>query len=341
MRRALILTLLPIGALAPAASAQSPEADPLPEPPRIRAGVFVAGVEVSNLTVPEARNGLRAAFAPAFGAPIVMQVGKRRFKLSRKAVGFRFDAAATARQALAAGVASPPAADGTLAPVAVAPFVSFRRPAITAWIRAARAAVKAAPVNASIGYSIRRIVRRSARPGRVLRTAGLRAAVERALADPAAQPLIRPGVRPVPAKIGMKELRKAYPTVLTIEQSTFTLRLFKRLALAKTYRVAVGMPAYPTPNGTFSITSKQVDPVWTAPNSPWAGELAGQSVAGGAVNNPLKARWMGLAGGVGIHGTGQDWSIGTRASHGCIRMTVPDVVDLFGRVPLGTPVFIG
>ena len=49
---------------------------------------------------------------------------------------------------------------------------------------------------------------------------------------------------------------------------------------------------------------------------------------------------MGVDGAVGIHGTGQPWSIGTRASHGCIRMTVPDVIDLFGRVPLGTPVLI-
>ncbi|HWT26223.1 MAG TPA: L,D-transpeptidase, partial [Solirubrobacteraceae bacterium] len=233
-----------------------------------------------------------------------------------------------------------PAADGTLPPVAVAPVVRFRRPAIAAWIRAARDAVRTAPVNASIGYSIRTIVRRHSRPGRALRTAGLRTAVERALADPAAPRLLRPGVRLVPAKVGWEDLPSAYPTVLTIEQSTFTLRLFKRLKLVKTYRVAVGQPAYPTPSGTFSITSKQVNPVWTAPNSPWAGELAGQSVAGGAANNPLKARWMGLAGGVGIHGTGQDWSIGTRASHGCIRMTVPDVVELFRRVPLGAPVFI-
>ena len=127
----------------------------------------------------------------------------------------------------------------------------------------------------------------------------------------------------MPAKVGWSDLRRVYKTVLTIEQRTFKLRLFKRLRHVKTYRVAVGQPAYPTPSGTFAVTSKQVNPVWTAPNSPWAGELAGTSVAGGAANNPLKARWMGLAGGVGIHGTGEPWSIGTRASHGCIRMTVP------------------
>jgi lipoprotein-anchoring transpeptidase ErfK/SrfK len=50
---------------------------------------------------------------------------------------------------------------------------------------------------------------------------------------------------------------------------------------------------------------------------------------------------MGLGGGVGIHGTGEDWSIGTRASHGCIRMHVPDVIALYNRTPLGTPVLIG
>jgi lipoprotein-anchoring transpeptidase ErfK/SrfK len=256
-------------------------------------------------------------------------------------VKFRFRAHRTAQQALAAGAASPPAADGTVAPVIVAPVVTFQRKAINKWIGGIRDAVQTAPQDATIAYSIRSIVRRGGRPGRKLRTAGLRAAVEQAFADPAAARLLRPGVRRVPAKVGRKDLPRAYPVVLTIEQSTFTLRLFKRLKLAKTYRVAVGLPEYPTPSGTFAITSKQVNPVWTAPNSPWAGELAGQSIAGGAADNPLKARWMGLAGGVGIHGTGQPWSIGTRASHGCIRMTVSDVVDLFSRVPMGAPVYIG
>ena len=118
------------------------------------------------------------------------------------------------------------------------------------------------------------------------------------------------------------------------------LRLFKKFRVIKRYGVAVGMPAYPTPSGLFTIQSKQVNPTWTAPNSPWAGEMAGQQIAGGAPNNPLRARWMGVAGAVGIHGTGQPWSIGSRASHGCIRMTVPDVIDLFTRVDVGTPVLI-
>ena len=129
--------------------------------------------------------------------------------------------------------------------------------------------------------------------------------------------------------------------MITIEQKTFKLRLFKHLKVVKTYKVAVGQPQYPTPRGRFSITSKQVNPVWSVPNSAWAGELAGTTVTGGTAANPLKARWMGLAGGVGIHGTGEDGSIGTRASHGCIRMHVSDVIALYKRVPIGTPVLIG
>jgi lipoprotein-anchoring transpeptidase ErfK/SrfK len=49
---------------------------------------------------------------------------------------------------------------------------------------------------------------------------------------------------------------------------------------------------------------------------------------------------MGITGSVGIHGTGDDASIGTRASHGCIRMHVPDVEELYDEVPVGSPIYI-
>ena len=69
-------------------------------------------------------------------------------------------------------------------------------------------------------------------------------------------------------------------------------------------------------------------------------ELAGKTTPGGAPSNPLRARWMGIVNGVGIHGTSEAGSIGSRASHGCIRMRVADVIDLYPRVPVGTPVLI-
>ncbi len=144
--------------------------------------------------------------------------------------------------------------------------------------------------------------------------------IKATLVDPLAVRQITAALETVVPKVRTRDLRKVYTKVITIDRSSFRLRLFKKLKFLKGYGVAVGLPDYPTPTGLFALQSKQVNPTWTAPNSPWAGEMAGQQVAGGAANNPLRARWMGVDGAVGIHGTGQPWSIGTRASHGCIRM---------------------
>ena len=68
---------------------------------------------------------------------------------------------------------------------------------------------------------------------------------------------------------------------------------------------------------------------------------AGDRRPGGTEENPLKARWMGITDGAGIHGTSEVTSLGTAASHGCVRMAVPDVDELYDQVPLGTPIYIG
>ena len=203
-------------------------------------------------------------------------------------------------------------------------------------------AVYLAPRDATIRITLRHIFRKRSRTGRSLSATTLRTMVEQTLAnpDPASSRIVRPARKVLKAKITADKLPRFYGTVVTIDRDNFKLRLFKRLKFSKSYGVAVGQPAYPTPTGRFQISNKQVNPAWTAPNSPWAGELAGTTTPGGSAANPLRARWMGIAGGVGIHGTSQEYSIGSRASHGCIRMRVADVIDLYPRVPVGTPVLI-
>ncbi len=108
--------------------------------------------------------------------------------------------------------------------------------------------------------------------------------------------------------------------------------------LVKVYSVAVGQPRYPTPTGHYRIISKVYHPTWSPPPSPWAEGL--EPVPPGP-GNPLGTRWMGLsAPHVGIHGTYNDGSIGTAASHGCIRMHIWDDEKLFELVYVGTPVDI-
>ena len=75
------------------------------------------------------------------------------------------------------------------------------------------------------------------------------------------------------------------------------------------------------------------------PDSDWAGKLAGKSIPPGP-DNPIKARWMGFYDGAGIHGTDAINSLGTAASHGCVRMAIKDVVDLYDRVDVGTSIHV-
>jgi lipoprotein-anchoring transpeptidase ErfK/SrfK len=146
--------------------------------------------------------------------------------------------------------------------------------------------------------------------------------------------------RPVHPRWTVANLGARYGTYLLVSRETFTLRLYKRLKLVKTYGIAVGMQGLDTPAGLYDINDKQINPSWHVPNSAWAGSLAGRIIPPGP-DDPIKARWMGFYNGAGIHGTSEDWSIGHAASHGCIRMHIWDVEDLYPRVPLGTPIYVG
>jgi lipoprotein-anchoring transpeptidase ErfK/SrfK len=136
------------------------------------------------------------------------------------------------------------------------------------------------------------------------------------------------------------EVAAEFPSYLTLDRATFTLRLWKHLKLAKTYTVAVGMEGLETPEGLYHIQEKEENPSWHVPNDAWAGSLAGQVIPPGP-EDPIKARWMGIFEGAGIHGTEETWSLGHAASHGCVRMSIPDVEELYDQVEVGTPIYIG
>jgi hypothetical protein len=299
---------------------------------RIKPGTKAGGLDVGSLTIPEAAVKLQQTYGPPLGRPLAVHVAGRRYGLTLAQSKLAFDTNLTAKRAYYTGNTHPNA-DVPLA-------ITWDRGVVRTLSEKIAREVYLAPRNARIRITLRHIYRRSAKTGRSLSTRTLQAAIEQTLVNPAAPRIVRPARKVLKAKISSKRLARAYPTVITIDRAHFKLRLFKRLKFSKSYGVAVGQPAYPTPTGLFSIGNKQVNPAWTAPNSPWAGELARTTTPGGSSANPLRARWMGITDGVGIHGTSQEWSIGSRASHGCIRMRVADVIDLYPRVPVGTPVLI-
>jgi lipoprotein-anchoring transpeptidase ErfK/SrfK len=321
MRRLIFLTLLSSLLIAAPAGAQLTH---------IRAGMSAAGVDLSGLTVPDATAKLDAELGPRLVPDLLIGVAGRPWVLKMADAKLKLDSDRTAKRALyaPAGVTQ------------VAPAISHSHLAVAAFVAAIAKQVGKPARDARIKITLRHIYRQRSRPGRGLDVAAATKAIDAAIDDPAAPRVLHQPLTRVRAKINANDLARVYNTVITIDKAQFRLRLFKGLKFRKSYGVAVGQPAYPTPSGRFAIQSKQVNPTWSVPNSPWAGELQGTTVEGGSAANPLKARWMGIANGVGIHGTGEDWSIGTRASHGCIRMHVADVIDLYNRVPIGTPVLI-
>src|SRR5438552_507722 len=118
--------------------------------------------------------------------------------------------------------------------------------------------------------------------------------------------------------------------------SAHKLRLFRALRLVRTYPVAVGRVGYATPPGLRHVLSKQRNPSWTAPNAPWAYPYQGQTFPPGDPRNPLREWFIALGDGIGIHGTSEEWSVGTSASHGCLRMHASDIDNLAPLVPIGT-----
>lgn len=312
-----------------------------PQEQRIAAGVSAGGVNLSGLTGAEAAARLRGALGAHLARPVALEVRGKVFRLTTQTAKFVFDADGTAAAALKVPAAAVRAGSRGTTPATDVPLaVTHSTTAVRTFLSTVGKQVASAPRNATLKITVKHMVTRRSVYGYRLDQFAAYKLVNKALDDTNATRKLRKKLSRIRAAVNTNDLAKRYATVLTVEKSTRTLRLFKGLKIRKRYKVAIGQPAYPTPEGLFSIQSKQVNPTWSVPNSPWAGELQGTTVQGGSAANPLKARWIGIVNGVGFHGTGDDASVGTAASHGCLRMHVSDVIDLYNRVPLGAPVLI-
>jgi lipoprotein-anchoring transpeptidase ErfK/SrfK len=139
-------------------------------------------------------------------------------------------------------------------------------------------------------------------------------------------------------RIDPRITRARYGPIIVIRRESKRLHFYRGIRLWKVLGVATGQSSYPTPIGHFSIVTMQRHPWWYPPDSDWA---KNEKPIPPGPGNPLGTRWMGLsAPGVGMHGTPDAASIGYSASHGCIRMRIPEAEWLFNRVGVGTPVFI-
>jgi L,D-transpeptidase ErfK/SrfK len=112
----------------------------------------------------------------------------------------------------------------------------------------------------------------------------------------------------------------------------------------ESFPIAVGKPGTETPTGSFHVEELVVDPDFTKYDRTVDPPRIVKRIPPGAKNNPLGKRWIGITHGptwtLGIHGTPQPELLGKAVSGGCIRMRNEDVVRIYERVELGTPVVV-
>jgi lipoprotein-anchoring transpeptidase ErfK/SrfK len=286
----------------------------------IAAGVRVGSVPVGGLLAVPAREALAAQLA----RPVTVGYEGRTTDVAPQKLGARLDVTS----AIAAALAATPGSRISV-PVRTTPAK------VNAVVAALAKTYDRAPVAAKvIGATAKGPEFAPARSGRAVDQKTMRAALAQAVALGSRVPL-QLITKTVPAKRTVAH----FGPVIVVTRGENRLRLYDGKRLVRVFPVATGQSIYPTPAGVWFIKDKQMNPWWYPPTyDAWAKGL--KPVPPGP-SNPLGTRWMGLnAPGVGIHGTDAPTSIGYSASHGCIRMQVPDAEWLFPHVHVGTPVVV-
>jgi lipoprotein-anchoring transpeptidase ErfK/SrfK len=312
----------------------------------IAKGVQVGGVDVGGLSAAQAQAKLRRGLAAALHRDIVVHHGRHTFTLTPRRADVRVNIVASVDAALARSKTNPfghaiRALTGSTVHADIEPQVTYSHKAVVHLLNRVRKAINRKPTNARIDINADGIRRVRARVGLKLQTHRLHTLILAAVTDPAARPkLVATTLRTEP-KVRTAAAAKKFSTTLIVNRSKFTLSLYKDFKLVKRYDVSIGVQGLETPAGLYHIQNKAVNPGWQVPNSPWAGSLAGTFVPPGPAD-PIKARWLGIIDGAGIHGVdpSEYGTIGHAGSHGCVRMRIPDVIDLYPRVPVGSPIYI-
>ena len=309
-------------------------------------GVTVAGVDVGGMDRAEARKAVAQRVEEPLQKTVKVEYGRRTFKLTAEQSHARADVDAMIDEAVEASrkgnIVSRVTRSITGGRVnkEIDAKIVYDQAAVDRLVKRVQRKLERPATNAKVDFSGAGLKKVRGKAGVTLRTAALQDAVGDELAHPSPDRVVEAHVTKTKSKVGVNDLADKYPIVITVDRANFRLRVYKKLKLLETYPIAVGQVGLETPAGVYRVQNKAVDPAWHVPNSPWAGSLAGQVIPGGAPNNPLKARWLGIYDGAGIHGTSDVGSLGSAASHGCIRMAVPDVLQVYDEVPVGAPVYI-
>ncbi|HEY8304617.1 MAG TPA: L,D-transpeptidase/peptidoglycan binding protein [Solirubrobacteraceae bacterium] len=313
----------------------------------IASGVHIDGIDVGGMSASAATARLERGLASTMEQPVLVSSHGHVWHISPRRAGVVVDVAGTVAEAVQASRGGSIFARtwrgivGGSVHKDIPLRVTYSHEALSSFVQEVRAAVDTEPRDATVEPSSSGLTQVHDRPGVAVEQKRLTARVARALTVPFARRTVAvPTLVRKPA-VTTGELAARYPAYIVVDRASFQLFFYQHLKLASSYEIAVGMQGLETTPGLYHIQWKQVDPPWYVPNSAWAGALAGKTIPPGP-EDPLKARFMSFNGGAGIHGIdpSEYSSIGHDASHGCVRMRIPDVIALYARTPVGTPVFV-
>jgi lipoprotein-anchoring transpeptidase ErfK/SrfK len=312
----------------------------------IAPGVKVAGVSLGGLTTEQAKARLEREILQPLERPIVIHHGTKTWTLGPREARLRADLGAMVDEAVTRSrtgdlfTRSWRSLTGKKLDDDLKPTVEYSDAAVIRLIDRVRKSVERPAKNAQVTISGAGVKTVPGVEGLAIQAASLHREIGEAITSTSAPRTFVARTHHTKPNVSTDDLKRKYGTVIVVNRGQYRLRLFKNLKETQSFGIAVGQVGLETPAGQYTIANKAINPAWHVPNSPWAGDLAGKVIAGNDPSNPIKARWLGIYDGVGIHGTADDASIGHNASHGCIRMHIPDVEKLYDEVPVGSAVYI-
>jgi L,D-transpeptidase catalytic domain/Putative peptidoglycan binding domain len=311
----------------------------------IAKGVTIAGIDVGGLRRGQATQMLQRRLGEPLSRPIRVTADGHHFRLSAERAGITTDIGGMVAAAVSASrqgnliQRSWRGLTGGTVHKTIPLKLTYDDRAVRSVVRHIARRIGRPAKNATVTPSAGGLQTVASTNGIALQGADLRQRIEHAVQTPGASRTIVAHTRIVEPAVSTSQLGDKYPWYIVVNRPAFKLTVYEHLKPKRTFTVAVGRAGLETPAGLYYVQDKQVNPSWHVPNSAWAGDLAGKVIPPGP-QDPIKARWLGIYNGAGIHGTDELNSLGTAASHGCIRMAIPDVIQVYDWVPVGAPVFI-
>jgi lipoprotein-anchoring transpeptidase ErfK/SrfK len=312
-------------------------------------GVVIQGVPVGGMKRDAAIRAVTGAVDPDLYRQVTVEAGGETWMASARALGLRADVASAVDAALAHTRERSTLSrllgrlQGRTDPLLIRVTFSLDELVAGRFLAQVARTVAVAPRDARLVVRGGKVVGVGSRIGAALVTERSRQIFRRSLLGgstvsfPGRVQRVALVVREIAPKVSTGSLGRT----IAVDVTSNHLSLYEGLHVIRKYPVATAMPGFVTPPGKWTVVRKAMFPTWynPAPNGWGANEPL---VVPPGPDNPMgtRALYLDAPGLIRIHGTNTPSSIGHYASHGCIRLFIPNIEELYDLVSVGTKVLI-